>query len=52
MRKYPYRNKKKNRIEKKNNVVPIHKNVDKQTIKNYHRVLLLPICGLIFRCLL
>ena len=29
----------------KSNVVPIHKNGDKQLLQNYHPVLLLPICG-------
>ena len=30
---------------KKGNIVPIHKKGDKQTLKNYCRVSLLPICG-------
>ena len=33
---------------KKGNIVPIHKNGDKQNIKNYQPVSLLPICGKIF----
>ena len=33
-------------------IVPIHKNVDKQTPKNYHPVSLLPICGKILERLL
>ena len=33
---------------KKANIVPIHKKSDKQTLKNYHPVSLLPICGKIF----
>ena len=33
---------------KKANVVPIHKKGDKQTLKNYRPVSLLPICGKIF----
>ena len=37
---------------KKANVVPIHKKDDKQTIKNYLLVSLLPISGKIFECLL
>ena len=37
---------------KKANVVPIHKKGDKQTIKNYRPVSLLPICGKIFERLL
>ena len=37
---------------KKPNVVPIHKKGDKQTIKNYRLVSLLPICGKIFERLL
>ena len=37
---------------KKANVVPIHKKGNKQTIKNYRPVSLLPICGKIFQCLL
>ena len=37
---------------KKANVVPIHKKGNKQTIKNYRPVSLLPICGKIFERLL
>ena len=37
---------------KKTNVVSIHKKSDKQTIKNYSPVSLLPICGKIFERLL
>ena len=37
---------------KKGNVVPIHKKDDKQTVKNYRPVSLLPICGKIFECLI
>ena len=37
---------------KMGNIVPVHKNVDKQTPKNYHPVLLLPICGKILERLL
>ena len=37
---------------KKVNVVPIHKKGDKQAIKNYRPVSLLPICGKIFERLL
>ena len=33
---------------KKANIVPIHKKGDKQTLKNYRPVSLLPICGKIF----
>ena len=33
---------------KKGNIVPIHKNSDKQSIKNYRAVFLLPICNEIF----
>ena len=35
-------------VWKKGNIVPIHKNGDKQNIKNYRPVSLLPICGKIF----
>ena len=34
--------------ERKDNVVPIHKNSDKQTLKNYRPVSSLPICSKIF----
>ena len=37
---------------KKANVVPIHKKCDKQTLKNYRPVSLLPICGKIFERLI
>ena len=38
-----------NASEKKTNVVvPIHKKGDKQTLKNYHPVFLIPICSKIF----
>ena len=37
---------------KKGNVVPIHKKDDKQNVKNYRPVLLLPICGKIFERLI
>ena len=37
---------------KKANVVPIHKKADKQSIKSYRPVSLLPICGKIFERLL
>ena len=37
---------------KKANVVKIHKKGDKQTLKNYHPVSLLPICGKIFERLI
>ena len=33
---------------KKANIIPIHKRGDKQTLKNYRPVSLLPICGKIF----
>ena len=33
---------------KKANIIPIHKKGDKQTVKNYRPVSLLPICGKIF----
>ena len=33
---------------KKGNIVPIHKNSDKQSIKNYRAAFLLPICNEIF----
>ena len=37
---------------KKGNVVSIHKKDDKQNVKNYHPVSLLPICGKIFEDIL
>ena len=37
---------------KKSNVVPIHKKDDKQNVKNYRPVSLLPICGKIFERLI
>ena len=37
---------------KKANIVPIHKKGDKQPVKNYRPVSLLPICGKIFERLL
>ena len=37
---------------KKANIAPIHKKGDKQTVINYRRVSLLPICGKIFERLL
>ena len=37
---------------KKGNVVPIHKKDDKQCLKNYHPISLLPICGKIFEKLI
>ena len=37
---------------KKGNVVPIHKKDDKQNVKNYRPVSLLPICGKIFERLI
>ena len=37
---------------KKVNVVPVHKKVDKQCLKNYRPVSLLPICGKIFERLI
>ena len=37
---------------KKGNVIPIHKKDDKQNVKNYCPVLLLPICGKIFERLI
>ena len=39
-------------IWKKANVIPVHKKGDKQMLKNYHPVSLLPICGKIFEKLL
>ena len=37
---------------KKDNIVPIHKKGDKQTLKNYRPVSLLPICGKILERLM
>ena len=37
---------------KKGNIAPIHKKGDKQNIKNYRPVSLLPICGKIFERLI
>ena len=37
---------------KKENIIPIHKKGDKQILKNYLPVLLLPICGKIFERLI
>ena len=37
---------------KKGNIVPIFKKRDKQNIKNYRPVSLLPICGKIFECII
>ena len=37
---------------KKRNVVPVHKKGDKQILKNYRPVSLLPICGKIFERLI
>ena len=37
---------------KKGNVVPIHRKDDKQNVKNYRPVSLLPICGKIFERLI
>ena len=37
---------------KKGNVVPIHKKDDKQCLKNYRPISLLPICGKIFEKLI
>ena len=37
---------------KKGNIVPIHKKGDKQVLKNYHPISLLPICGEIFERLI
>ena len=33
------------RMEKKGNVIPIHKKDDKRNVKNYRPVSLLPVCG-------
>ena len=37
---------------KKGNIVPVHKKSDKQDIKNYRPISLLPICGKIFERLI
>ena len=37
---------------KKANVVPVHKKNDKQLVKNYHPISLLPICGKTFESIL
>ena len=37
---------------KKGNIVPVHKNGDKQVLLNYRPVLLIPICGKIFERLI
>ena len=37
---------------KKGNIVPIHKKEDKQTLKNFCPVSLLPICGTVYEGLL
>ena len=37
---------------KKANVIPVHKKNDKQTLKNYRPISLLPICGKIFERLI
>ena len=37
---------------KKGNIVPFHKKSDKENIKNYYPVSLLPICGKIFERLI
>ena len=37
---------------KRDNIVPIHKKGDKQTLKNYCPVSLLPICGKILEILI
>ena len=39
-------------MEKKRNVVPIHKKDDKQCLGNYHPISLLPVCGKIFQKLI
>ena len=39
-------------VWKKANVTPVHKKSDKQVLKNYHPLSLLPICGKIFEKLL
>ena len=38
--------------EKKNNIVPVHKKGDKQCLKNYQPVSLLPLCGKILERLM
>ena len=37
---------------KKGNIVPVHKKIDKQYIKNYRPASLVPICGKIFQRLI
>ena len=39
-------------MEKKRNVVPIHKKDDKQCLRNYRPISLLPVCGKIFQKLI
>ena len=39
-------------IGKKSNIVPVHKKGNKQNIKNYHPVPLLPICSKVFERIL
>ena len=39
-------------VWKKANVIPFHKKGDKQVLKNYHSVSLLPICDKIFEKLI
>ena len=38
--------------QKKTNVIPVHKKGNKQTLESYRLVLLLPICGKIFKRLI
>ena len=37
---------------KKANVIPVHKKNDKQLVKSYRPISLLPICGKMFECIL